>query len=100
MLRAVVDLPQPDSPTRPRVRPAPISKETPATADTSPFSPPKTPPPTRKVFTRSRTESATSWLPLEALAGGETAGIGAILYVARTRAPETVRTYAGSEPRG
>ena len=60
MLRAVVDLPHPDSPTRPRVLPDRMSKDRPATAETSPFSPPKTPPPTLKVLTRSRTESAAS----------------------------------------
>ena len=60
MQRAVVDLPQPDSPTRPIVFPAPMSKETPATAETSPRSPPSQPPPTSKVLTRSRTEMAAS----------------------------------------
>ena len=32
MQRPVVDLPQPDSPTRPRVSPLPMSKLTPSTA--------------------------------------------------------------------
>ena len=60
MQRAVVDLPQPDSPTSPIVRPNPMSKDTSATADTSPFSPPSQPPPTSNVLTRPRTERATS----------------------------------------
>ena len=60
MQRAVVDLPQPDSPTRPIVLPAPMSNDTPATAETSPRSPPSHPPPTSKVFTRSRTDRAAS----------------------------------------
>ena len=35
MQRAVVDFPQPDSPTMPRVRPRSTSKETSATAETT-----------------------------------------------------------------
>src|SRR5215204_2731653 len=48
--RPTVDLPQPDSPTRPKVSPAKISNETPSTARTT-----SSEPSTGKCFTRPRT---------------------------------------------
>src|SRR5262249_42619182 len=53
----VVVLPQPDSPTRPRVSPALIVKLTPSTALTQPCWRPRREPPTGKYFLRSRTSS-------------------------------------------
>src|SRR5262245_15697820 len=55
MQRPVVVLPQPDSPTSPSVSPRRSSKLTPSTARTRPEWPPKSPPATRKCFTRFRT---------------------------------------------
>ena len=55
-MRPVVDLPQPDSPTRPSVSPALTSKETPQTAWTSPtLWRTNFPPRTGKCFTRFST---------------------------------------------
>ena len=42
-MRDRVDLPQPDSPTRPKVLPSAISNDTPSTARSVPLEPPKTP---------------------------------------------------------
>jgi hypothetical protein len=52
--RAVVDLPQPDSPTMPRVSPSMTSKSMPSTARTTFFGP-KKPPAMGKCLTRPRT---------------------------------------------
>src|SRR6185369_17648529 len=60
MQRPVVVLPQPDSPTRPRVSPRRSAKLTPSTARTVPARPPNIPPPTLKCLTRSRTSSSAS----------------------------------------
>ena len=60
---ATVDLPLPDSPTRPSSSPSWSSNETPSIACTS-EPPPAMPPPTRKCLTRSRTSSASGRLPL------------------------------------
>src|SRR5712691_2847655 len=54
---AVVVLPQPDSPTRPRVSPVLIVKLTPSTALTQPRLLPRREPPTGKYFLRPRTSS-------------------------------------------
>ena len=53
---ATVDLPLPDSPTRPRISPRPSVNETPSTACTTPRRPASTPP-TGKCFTRPSTSS-------------------------------------------
>src|SRR6185503_18402421 len=53
--RPTVDLPQPDSPTRPSVSPAKISNDTPSTARTT-----STDPSTGKCFTRPRTLTSVS----------------------------------------
>src|SRR5438477_6856259 len=69
MVRPVVDLPQPDSPTRPRVSPCLTVKLTPSTALTSAtlrWS--KIPCVMGKYFFRSRTSSRTSLLSEDILA--------------------------------
>src|SRR5690606_192866 len=53
-MRAVVDLPEPDSPTRPKVAPRRTSKETPLTA-TVDGPRPNSPRPARNDLRRSRT---------------------------------------------
>src|SRR5215468_1783996 len=53
----VVVLPQPDSPTRPRVSPWLMVKLTPSTALTQPRPLPSREPPTAKYFLRPRTSS-------------------------------------------
>src|SRR5712691_1432338 len=53
----VVVLPQPDSPTRPRVSPVLMVKLTPSTALTQPRRRPRKEPPTAKYFLRPRTSS-------------------------------------------
>src|SRR5258707_11440849 len=60
MQRPVVDLPQPDSPTSPRVSPASSSKLTPLTACTRSTSREKTPPLMTKFFTRFFTRNSGS----------------------------------------
>src|SRR5262249_51403548 len=57
MSSEVVVLPQPDSPTRPRVSPVLIVRLTPSTALTQPRCRPRSEPPTAKYFLRSRTSS-------------------------------------------
>src|SRR5437899_6815039 len=52
-----VVLPQPDSPTRPRVVPARIRNDTPSTARTSPADHPRTPRRTGKCLVRLETSS-------------------------------------------
>src|SRR5579875_1460079 len=52
-----VDLPQPDSPTSPRVSPAAMSKEMPSTARTWPTTCRKIPPRTGKCLTRPLTDN-------------------------------------------
>ncbi len=56
-VRPTVDLPQPDSPTRPSVSPARIEKLTPSTANTVPAARCNSPLRTGKCFLRSRTSS-------------------------------------------
>src|SRR5262249_4940821 len=56
-VRPTVDLPQPDSPTRPSVSCGAIVKETPSTARTCAPAPRKKPPPSAKCFLRSATSS-------------------------------------------
>src|SRR5215213_5430841 len=53
--RPTVDLPQPDSPTKPKVSPAKISNDTPSTARTT-----SSEPSTGKCFTRPRTLTSVS----------------------------------------
>src|SRR6266566_1024862 len=60
MQRPVVDLPQPDSPTSPKVSPASSSKLTSLTAYTCSTPREKTPPPMTKFFTRFFTRSSGS----------------------------------------
>src|SRR5262245_23610771 len=60
MQRPVVDLPHPDSPTRPRVSPAMMSKLTPSTAWTRATSREKSPPLMGKCLTRFLTRSSGS----------------------------------------
>src|SRR5947208_11467264 len=61
MLRATVDLPQPDSPTRPRVSPAATASDTPSTARTAGAGCPRRrashAPGSGKCFTRPSTDS-------------------------------------------
>src|SRR4029453_6496203 len=54
MVRPNVDLPQPDSPTMPKVSPSSPHKLTPSTALTAPLLREKSPSPTGKCFLRSR----------------------------------------------
>ena len=56
--RDVVDLPQPDSPTTPRVSPLRISKLTSSTACTDPVLRPRKPLEKRKMFRKARVPSA------------------------------------------
>jgi hypothetical protein len=64
--RAIVDLPQPDSPTTPRVSPSRTVKETPSTALTAPTCFWKTiPRVTGKCFFRSSTTRSSEPLLLE-----------------------------------
>ena len=56
IIRPVVDLPQPDSPTRPSVSPGITSNDTPSTARTTPAGLPNTPFLIGKCLTRSRTD--------------------------------------------
>src|SRR5262245_32384874 len=70
----VVVLPQPDSPTRPRVSPLLIVKLMPSTALTYPRALPNRPPPTGKCFLRSRTSSSGS--PTASSLGREPAARG------------------------
>ena len=60
MQRPVVDLPEPDSPTRPSVSPGAMSKLTPSTACTTLASRASRPPPTAKFLARSLTRSSGS----------------------------------------
>src|SRR6516162_2180712 len=55
IMRAAVDLPQPDSPTMPSVSPARTAKEMPSTANTEPNRRPKMPRRTGKCLTRPST---------------------------------------------
>ena len=66
--RPTVDLPQPDSPTRPSVSPCATEKLTPSTARTSPALRPKTPLRIGKCFTRSRTSRLGRAAPAAGLA--------------------------------
>src|ERR1019366_10288120 len=68
MVRPTVDLPQPDSPTRPSVSPCAIEKLTPSTANTVPPARCNRPLRIGKCFLRSRTSSTTGRLPLAACA--------------------------------
>src|SRR5699024_12113561 len=63
-MRPVVDLPQPDSPTRPNVSPFFNVKETPSTALTSPIFRPNTPPVMGKYFFRLSTSINVSVMTL------------------------------------
>src|ERR1017187_1685602 len=68
IVRPTVDLPQPDSPTRPRVSPCAIEKLMPSTANTVPPARCNKPFRTGKCFLRSRTSSTAGRLPLAACA--------------------------------
>src|SRR5947207_5344551 len=63
-VRPTVDLPQPDSPTRPSVSPASIVKLTPSTANTVPPARCSSPLRIGKCFLRSRTSSTALWLDI------------------------------------
>src|SRR5262249_740818 len=65
--RPVVDLPQPDSPTKPRVSPAPTSKLTSLTAWTRSAAPEKIPRLRRYCFTRFFTRSSGSVIAVRSL---------------------------------
>src|SRR5207244_10763288 len=88
----VVVLPQPDSPTRPRVVPARIRNDTPSTARTSPADHPRNPRRTGKCLVRSETSSR---LPLSVAfrAEGE---VGALGIFAGTSGSVTDNDYAGA----
>src|ERR1700690_3692930 len=66
MVRPTVDLPQPDSPTRPSVSPGAIEKLMPSTANTVPPARCNRPLRTGKCFLRSRTSSTAGREPLAA----------------------------------
>src|SRR4029453_6198386 len=55
IMRAAVDLPQPDSPTIPSVSPGKTENDMPSTANTEPCRRPNSPPRTGKCLTRSMT---------------------------------------------
>src|SRR6266545_4257111 len=67
IVRPTVDLPQPDSPTRPRVSPASIEKLTPSTAKTCPAVRRRTPFWMVKCFLRSCTSSTAGAVALGAI---------------------------------
>src|SRR5262245_8193476 len=89
IIRPVVVLPQPDSPTSPTVSPRPMSKVIPSTARTARAGPrPKRPPRTGKCFTRfltSRSAGCTLILVLREQAADRAtvAGIGQQRHVVR-----------------
>src|SRR5262245_32879975 len=91
IMRAAVDLPQPDSPTSPSVSPGKTENEMPSTANTAPCRRPSSPPRTAKCLTRSMTSrmGSTSAIgdlhcPLRMPAGGEV--VGRLLRDGRRRA--------------
>src|SRR5262245_39531265 len=91
IMRAAVDLPQPDSPTSPSVSPGNTENEMPSTANTEPCRRPKAPRRTGKCLTRSTTSrmGATSAIgdlgrTLGMPAGGEV--LGRLLHERRRRA--------------
>src|SRR5665213_978172 len=103
-VRPTVDLPQPDSPTRPSVSPLSIEKLTPSTANTVPAACCNSPLRIGKCFFRSRTSSTVAAGATPVV--GETSGIavpvelvraparrpmtGALLLVGRIGLPATV----------